>query len=121
MGAGDDRQAVTRRQALKRGAVVGGALVWTVPAIQAVSLTAAHADSPSAPPTHRSRPPAASAGGTGSPVVGSLPNTGTSLPVGPAVAIAAGMIATGAVAGVAARRAVTAPAGTAPAGAEPAG
>lgn len=50
---------ITRRQALKRGAVVGAAAAWTVPAIQVVSLTAAHADSPSAPPENPppSRPP----------------------------------------------------------------
>lgn len=39
-----------RRTALKRGALVGGALVWAVPVVQAVSLTAAHAENPSAPP-----------------------------------------------------------------------
>jgi hypothetical protein len=55
-----NRSGVTRRQALKRGAAVGAAAVWTVPAIQVVSLTAAHADSPSAPPPHNpppSKPP----------------------------------------------------------------
>jgi hypothetical protein len=51
-----DRPGLTRRQALKRGAVVGAAAVWTVPAIQAVSLTSAHADSPSAPPPHNPPP-----------------------------------------------------------------
>jgi LPXTG-motif cell wall-anchored protein len=38
----------TRRDFLKKTAVVGGA-VWAVPAVQMVSMTAAHADSPSAP------------------------------------------------------------------------
>jgi hypothetical protein len=40
---------LSRRALLKRGAVVGAAAVWTVPVISAVSMTPAHADSPSAP------------------------------------------------------------------------
>jgi hypothetical protein len=50
------RSAITRRQALKRGAAVGALAAWTVPTIQAVSLTAAHADSASAPPPHNPPP-----------------------------------------------------------------
>lgn len=46
------RAGITRRQALKRGAAVGAIAAWTVPTIQVVSLTAAHADSPSAPPNN---------------------------------------------------------------------
>ncbi|NHC45189.1 hypothetical protein [Motilibacter aurantiacus] len=42
--------ALTRRDALKRGALVGGALVWTVPAIQSLSMGAADAASGSVPP-----------------------------------------------------------------------
>ena len=42
--------ALTRRQALKRGAVVGGALVWAAPAMQAVSMTVADAASGPTPP-----------------------------------------------------------------------
>jgi hypothetical protein len=38
----------TRRDFLKRSAIVGGA-VWAIPAVQMVSMSAAHADSPSAP------------------------------------------------------------------------
>jgi hypothetical protein len=37
-------QGVNRRQVLGRAAVVGGALVWTTPVVQVVSLTAAHAE-----------------------------------------------------------------------------
>ncbi|HEY9390281.1 MAG TPA: hypothetical protein VIR27_11020 [Mycobacteriales bacterium] len=44
------RVGLDRRTALKRGALVGGSLVWAVPVVQAVSLTAAHAESPSSPP-----------------------------------------------------------------------
>src|SRR4051812_46489100 len=36
---------VSRRQALKRGAVVGGALVWGAPTLQAVTMTVADAAS----------------------------------------------------------------------------
>ena len=40
---------ISRRSMLKRGALVGATAVWAVPAIQAVSMTPAHADTPSAP------------------------------------------------------------------------
>ncbi|MDQ2838545.1 MAG: twin-arginine translocation signal domain-containing protein [Actinomycetota bacterium] len=41
---------MSRRDLLKRGAVVGVAAAWTIPLVQVVSMTPAHADSPSAPP-----------------------------------------------------------------------
>jgi hypothetical protein len=41
---------VSRRDLLKRGAVVGAVAAWTIPLVQVVSMTPAHADSPSAPP-----------------------------------------------------------------------
>lgn len=41
--------SVSRRQALKRGALAGGALVWTVPLIQVVSLNQSQAEAASAP------------------------------------------------------------------------
>jgi len=41
---------LSRRDLLKRGAVVGAAAAWTVPLVQVVSMTPAHADSPSGPP-----------------------------------------------------------------------
>jgi len=41
---------IGRRDLLKRGALVGAAAAWTVPIVQVVSMTPAHADSPSAPP-----------------------------------------------------------------------
>lgn len=43
---------LSRRDLLKRGAVVGAAAAWTVPLVQVVSMTPAHADSPSAPPVN---------------------------------------------------------------------
>jgi hypothetical protein len=43
---------LSRRDLLKRGAVVGATAVWTVPLVQVVSMTPAHADSPSAPPVN---------------------------------------------------------------------
>jgi hypothetical protein len=47
---------VSRRDLLKRGAVVGAGVAWTVPVIQVVSMTPAHADVPSAP-AHPNPPP----------------------------------------------------------------
>src|SRR3954469_2529944 len=41
---------ISRRQALKRGAVVGSALVWAPPALQAVSMNVADAASGTTPP-----------------------------------------------------------------------
>ncbi|MGI8665369.1 MAG: twin-arginine translocation signal domain-containing protein [Jatrophihabitans sp.] len=46
----DTSTGVSRRDLLKRGAVVGAAAAWTIPLVQVVSMTPAHADSPSAPP-----------------------------------------------------------------------
>lgn len=39
-GAEPDQPAVSRRDALRRGAAVGGALIWTVPVVQSLSGTA---------------------------------------------------------------------------------
>lgn len=47
---GDAVTGVSRRDLLKKGAVVGVAAAWTIPLVQVVSMTPAHADSPSAPP-----------------------------------------------------------------------
>ena len=38
---------ITRRQALKRGAVAAGTAVWVAPAVQALTMNAASAASPS--------------------------------------------------------------------------
>jgi hypothetical protein len=45
--SGTGAAGLNRRQLLKRGAVVGGTLVWAVPAMEVISLTSAHAASPS--------------------------------------------------------------------------
>ncbi len=66
--------AVTRRAALRRGAALGGALVWAVPTVQVLGLDAVHAATstppggrppnpgPQAPPN---QPGSAAPGGTG--------------------------------------------------------
>jgi hypothetical protein len=59
----------SRRAALKRGAVVGGAVVWAVPAVQAISMISASAENPSAP-----QPPA-------NPPTPGTPTTGQTPPV----------------------------------------
>jgi hypothetical protein len=54
-----ERSGLSRRDLLKRGAVVGAGVVWITPLVQVVSLTPAHADSPSAPrvpPTQKPPP-----------------------------------------------------------------
>ena len=42
----DERSGLDRRELIKRGAVLGGALVWTVPAVQSIGGTAFAAGSP---------------------------------------------------------------------------
>ena len=49
---GEPRGELDRRQFLARGALIGGALVWAIPTIEAISLTSAHAASPSGPAGH---------------------------------------------------------------------
>ena len=45
--SGPGAAGLNRRQLLKRGAAVGGTLVWAVPALEVISMTSAHASSPS--------------------------------------------------------------------------
>lgn len=83
---------ISRRAALKRGVLAGGALVWTVPIVQAVSMTPAHAESASAPPS--------ASGGSGQtgavpPPAGGLSFTGPSVPVVGTALVGAGLVATG--------------------------
>jgi hypothetical protein len=47
----DEPTGIGRRSLLKRGAIVGAAAVWTVPIVSAISMTAAHAESPSGVPS----------------------------------------------------------------------
>jgi cytoskeletal protein RodZ len=127
-------EGLSRRDMLKRGAVIGG-LVWTVPAIQAVTMSSASAAEPSTgvgphqghrphpkpntPPgtqsnsrvTSRSVSNATSstsvsnASASGvSPSAGMLPHTGSDIPIGPTAAVGAGLVAAGVAATVAARR-----------------
>ena len=43
----DINEGLTRREALKKGAMLGGALVWAVPVVQTVGMSAAMAQIPS--------------------------------------------------------------------------
>jgi hypothetical protein len=107
-GATVSEEQVSRRQALKRGAFVGGALVWTVPVVQAVSMTAAHAESASAPPPRARQISGGGSSGGGSTVPpgtpGQLSFTGTAVPVTGAAVLGAGLVAAGVTATVAASR-----------------
>ena len=67
MAAQDQADAisgVSRRDLLKKGAVVGVTAAWTIPLVQVVSMTPAHADSPSAPPTQPTNNPPLPTGAT---------------------------------------------------------
>lgn len=46
-GLSPEGQGITRREALKRGALLGGALVWATPAVQAIRMSPALAQVPS--------------------------------------------------------------------------
>jgi hypothetical protein len=105
----------SRRDLLKRGAVVGAAAVWTIPLIEAVSMTPAHAESPSspsgggggqvtpppsggvAPETITTAPAATPAAGGAEPAeaAGSLAFTGVDVPVPTAIGTATVAIALG--------------------------
>lgn len=45
------QETLTRREALKRGAIFGGALLWTTPAVQAIGMSRALAQETSGPCT----------------------------------------------------------------------
>ncbi len=49
-GGAVQRRSVSRRDALKRGAVVGGALLWVTPVVQVIGLGQANAQSESGGP-----------------------------------------------------------------------
>lgn len=103
----------SRRDVLKKGAVVGGTLAWAVPAVQLISMTSASAESPSAPPS-QGQPPAQGqtpAGGQkpATQVAGSSDSSlaYTGFPVAPVVAGGAGLVAAGLAAGAVARKRAT--------------
>lgn len=90
---------LSRRDMLRRGAVVGAAAVWTVPLVQVVSMTAAHAESPSAgttntPPGTTTSTPGTTTGTPGS--TSSLASTGPEVPVAGGLAAGAAIVAVGA-------------------------
>ena len=84
---------------LKKGALVTGAAVWTVPVVQMVSMTAAHADTPSAPsqtPPQENPPPTDSTPTKGSSAVDAISGTKGAAPVakaGPAASNGSGALA----------------------------
>jgi hypothetical protein len=47
---GSNARPLTRRETLKRGAAFGGALLWSVPTVQTLTMAAAHAQAPSPGP-----------------------------------------------------------------------
>lgn len=47
VAVGSTERSVSRRQALKQGAVAGGALLWVAPAMQAITISSAHAQTAS--------------------------------------------------------------------------
>lgn len=58
-------EGTTRRDLLRRGALIGGATVWAVPAVQALSMAAAHAEPTSNPPPVPTPSPSPIGGGGG--------------------------------------------------------
>jgi len=44
-----DSKGLTRRETLRRGAALGGALLWSVPTVQSLTMTAAHAQASPVP------------------------------------------------------------------------
>jgi hypothetical protein len=87
---------ITRRQALKRGLLIGGGLLWATPSLQIVNMSRAYAQVPS--PGDTSTPPEAEVSGktlTNTEVEAeSLPFTGGD--VLPLAGLGAGLIAAGA-------------------------
>lgn len=92
-GAGE-ATGITRRQALRRAAAVGGTLVWTVPLVQSVSGSAVAAAG-SVEVLGDKKGPKDTAGGPDTEVEGTkLPSTGSV--AGDAAAIGIGALAVGA-------------------------
>jgi LPXTG-motif cell wall-anchored protein len=88
---------VSRRDALKRGLLVGGAL-WAVPVVQVVTMTEAHAETASGPAFQQQEDEAAKVGR------GLLPKTGSGLSPALVAAVGAGLVAAGSATVVAQRR-----------------
>ncbi len=88
-----ERGGITRREALKRGALVGGAVAWSIPAIQLIAMTSAHAERPSGS-TPPAKPPGQVLGEKTTSSGGKLPFTGSD--VGGMAAVGTGALAVGA-------------------------
>jgi hypothetical protein len=99
----DAVEGMSRRHLLKRGVQVGAVAAWTIPIVQVVSMTPAHADSTSKPAsgsgsgtggktTTKTEPSSITA--TGTKPSSDLPFTGAS--VVPAAVVGAGALAVGA-------------------------
>lgn len=95
---------MSRRDLLKKGAVVGVTAAWAVPVVQAVSMTPAHADSPSAAGTGGTNTNRGVGGETATRTVPneSLATTGQTIPTGAVVATGVAAVVAGAGAVVAA-------------------
>jgi hypothetical protein len=46
-GPSEGRDGLSRRQVLKRGAVIGGAALWVTPAVQVLAVSESSAEQPS--------------------------------------------------------------------------
>jgi hypothetical protein len=97
----DAVEGMSRRHLLKRGVQVGAVAAWTIPIVQVVSMTPAHADSTSKPAngsgtggktSTKTEPTSTTA--TGTKPSSDLPFTGAS--VVPAAVVGAGALAVGA-------------------------
>jgi LPXTG-motif cell wall-anchored protein len=107
----DGADGIDRRALLKRGAVIGATAAWTIPIVQAISVTPAHADTTSAPPTKTADVPPVQGGlrpssttrSSGGPTAikndGALASTGEQAVAGVAIGAAALAVGAGLVAG----------------------
>jgi len=93
---------ISRRDALKRGLLVGGAL-WVVPTVQVVTMTEAHAEAASGPASQKRGEEGAQVGH------GMLPKTGSGLNPALVAAVGAGLVAAGSATVVIQRRRTAAP------------
>ena len=70
-------EGTTRREMLRRGALVGGAAIWAVPAVQALTMTAAHAATTSGSTTGGGTGGGNTGGGGTTPIGGTGGGSGT--------------------------------------------
>lgn len=94
--------SLSRRDVLRRGAAVGGALVWSVPVVQSATPSAFAAGSPAVRGVKKGRrKPSTDVAGT------KLPNTGTDFPVAQVLAAGTALVAGGAAVVVRSRKPAT--------------